>query len=75
MLDNSERDQAGIPIGHFLDCPGFLWCVVKIKHCHDLRSIGDIVHITKSEKVAKYVKSKRPRGAYAVQQFQFAPIQ
>jgi len=76
MLDDSERDGMYVPIGHVFSRPGFKWCVVKIKESKnmqddDLRTVGDIVYITKTEAAANRVKRQRAKGCYKAQMFGF----
>lgn len=72
MLDDTERDGMVICINHLFSKEGPVWCVVKTKEikslaADDLRTVGDIVFIAKTEAGAKRQKRKRARGAYVVQ--------
>ena len=72
LAGNNPGAGRDILIGDIFSQPGPLWVVMKAKEINDiakddLRNVGDIVYIAKTEKEAKYAKAKRARGCYKVQ--------
>ena len=66
-----DEEMIRVPLGSLLSKLGPLWCVVKVKDTKvleddDMRPVGSILCIAKTEAAAKRAKKKWPRGLYAV---------